>query len=293
MNHAALGSLGKQKARASSEPLSLGLRGRHVIRDIFEAKKTGGRTSKPIWSSNQANSTTQRLLNTQAVTLTKQRTKQQAPKPGYPCSADAARLRLMPNTAAAADPATPTDDHALMQRYQDGDAAAFDQLYQRHKGPLYRYLRRHGLRQASADELFQDIWMKVINAREQWTAEAKFTTWLYRIAHNRIVDEFRRQARRPEAALAEQDELLDSAPNQQAQQQNEDLKRALQIAIASLPVEQRSAFLLKEESGLSLQAIAEIMGVDRETVKSRLRYAVNKLRQQLADQRQEVLHDGA
>src|SRR5512138_1572570 len=80
-------------------------------------------------------------------------------------------------------------DETLMLAYRDGDAGAFDRLYARHKGPVYRYLRRHA--QDQADELAQDVWIRVIHAREGYDVRAKFTTWLYTIAHNRLMDHFR------------------------------------------------------------------------------------------------------
>ena len=82
-------------------------------------------------------------------------------------------------------------DEELMNRYRDGDAHAFEVLYTRHKGPLYRYLLRQCGAAALAEELFQDVWMKLIRARERYEARAKFTTYLYHLAHNRLIDHYR------------------------------------------------------------------------------------------------------
>src|SRR4051812_29685655 len=85
----------------------------------------------------------------------------------------------------------PAADEQLMLDYAAGDAAAFDALYARHKGTLYRFVRRSVMENAQADELFQDVWMRVIEARIRYSPQARFTTWLYAIAHNRIVDHWR------------------------------------------------------------------------------------------------------
>jgi RNA polymerase sigma-70 factor, ECF subfamily len=172
-----------------------------------------------------------------------------------------------------------TTDEALMLAYQAGDAAAFDRLYANHRVALFRFLLRGCNNRAQAEEMFQDVWMSVIRARVNYRVSARFATWLYRIAHNRLVDEYRRQ--RP------QDELDDEHPDdargpEQLALQGEQARR-LQQGLAALPLEQRSAILLQEERGLTLEEIAEVSGVGRETVKSRLRYALQKLREGLAD----------
>jgi len=170
-----------------------------------------------------------------------------------------------------------------MLNYRDGTAAAFDVLYARHKGGLYRYvLRQLNNRQDIANELFQDIWMKLINARVNYQATAKFSTWLYHLAHNRLVDYWRSEKfikhhvefdETSELAL-ETDESSEPHKELQKQQMQQQIKKA----IAELPEEQRSAILLKEEASLSLAEIAEVTGVNRETVKSRLRYGIKRLR---------------
>ena len=83
-------------------------------------------------------------------------------------------------------------DEQLMARYRDGDAAAFDTLYRRHRGPVFRYVKRLAAAGMDAEALFQDAWMRVIQARTQWRRGESFRPWLYRIAHNRVVDELRR-----------------------------------------------------------------------------------------------------
>jgi len=171
-------------------------------------------------------------------------------------------------------------DEDLMLSYRDGNAAAFDVLYTRHKGGLYRYvLRQLNNRQDIANELFQDVWMKLINARENYQATAKFTTWLYHLAHNRLVDHWRSEKNiKSHVEYDETGELPDEHSDPHKELQNSQIQQQIKQAIAELPEEQRSAILLKEEASLSLAEIAEVTGVNRETVKSRLRYGIKRLR---------------
>jgi len=175
-----------------------------------------------------------------------------------------------------------------MLMYRDGDANAFDLLYARHKGALFRYCLRHCRQRSVAEETFQDVWMRVIGARERYEARAKFTTWLYRIAHNRVIDGYRSDnSGRIQSLDGDEPEVepaaspLDEPRRRASSQQQAAQLRAL---LAALPAEQRDVFLLHEETGLSLEAIAEISGVGRETAKSRLRYALSKLRAALKDE---------
>ena len=186
---------------------------------------------------------------------------------------------------------TDPGDEDLMLRYCAGDATAFEALYRRHRGAVYRYLLRQCGNAGNAEELFQDVWLRVVKARTGYEVKARFTTWLYRIAHNRLMDFFRSHAR---ARLESYDDLADEpSGEQQGEQRAEfdsgaeptettlDRKRTaerLVAAIDTLPAAQREAFLLREEGELSLEEIAAATGVNAETAKSRLRYAVAKLR---------------
>lgn len=177
-------------------------------------------------------------------------------------------------------------DETLMLRYRDGDTGAFERLYARHKGSLYRYLLRQCGQPAVAEELFQDVWLKLIAARAGYTVQAKFITWLYRLAHNRLVDYYRASARRVPASCADDcPEWLEApAPAEEQPENREDRRRQaerLLELLAELPEAQREAVLLKEEAGLSLEEIAQATGTGRETVKSRLRYALARLRRGL------------
>jgi RNA polymerase sigma-70 factor, ECF subfamily len=176
-------------------------------------------------------------------------------------------------------------DERLMIHYRDGDAAAFDELYRRHKGGLYRYLLRQCRDAAAAEELFQDIWMNLVRARGHYEASAKFTTYLYRLAHNRLIDHYRKHARG--AAVSFDDENgpeIDepAAPPEEQPEASYEIKQVMEhfiSVLAELPEPQREAFVLQQEGGLSVEEIAAATGVSRETAKSRLRYAMARLRQ--------------
>lgn len=182
-------------------------------------------------------------------------------------------------------------DEALMVRYRDGDAQAFEALYARHKGPLYRYLRRQCEGTAHAEELFQDVWMKLISARDRYEIRAKFTTYLYHLAHNRLIDHYRRtKTGIPISYGDDEDEsLIEQVPDSEVHQPDNDLDRRrlgkrLLERISALPEAQRETFLLREEAGLSLAEIAAATGVNAETAKSRLRYALARLRRELVEE---------
>lgn len=174
-------------------------------------------------------------------------------------------------------------DETLMLAYAAGDAAAFEQLYARHRGKLYRYLQRQLRDNAVADELFQDVWQRVIAARSGWKPDAGFATWLYTIAHHRLGDHWRSLKHRP-SAPADADERMARVADPDTPERvlsEFERRRQLQLALDDLPEEQREVLLLRLEQELTLEEIGTITGVGRETVKSRLRYAMDKLRARL------------
>lgn len=169
-----------------------------------------------------------------------------------------------------------------MLAYAGGDAGAFESLYAKHKGPLYRFVLRSVKTRGEADELFQDVWMKAIEARARYRPQAKFTTWLYTIAHHRLIDHWRSRGLAvvsmddDESTMAEHAAPPDAEPHRVMEAQ-QTLAR-LSAAIAALPLAQREAFLMHHEGELSVAEIAAATGVNEEAAKSRLRYAMNKLR---------------
>ena len=181
-------------------------------------------------------------------------------------------------------------DETLIARYARGDAEAFTALYRRHELRVWRYLERNVQSRAAAEELMQEVWFAVARDAERYRPTARFTTWLFTIARNRMLDLVR--ARRPQVSL---DALGHEAPavverltadrsaGPLAAAENRDQVRALRRALARLPPEQRDAFLLQLEGDLSVEEVAAITGSSFETVKSRLRYARAKLRELLRE----------
>lgn len=175
-------------------------------------------------------------------------------------------------------------DEQLMLRYRDGDAEAFEALYGRHRAQVFRYvLRQVGLRSA-AEEVFQETWMNIIAARSRYRVQARFATFLYHIAHNCVVDHFRRKTPLHLISLDDNaEEAIQVAASERDQPERAVASRQLSAkllnALSLLPPEQREAFLLHQEGGLTLEEIATITSTGRETVKSRLRYALAKLRE--------------
>ena len=180
----------------------------------------------------------------------------------------------------------PGSDEDLMLRYAGGDADAFQQLYERHRGGLYRYFLRQSNRSV-AEELFQDVWTRVIQSRKRYRPKAAFKTWLYTLAHNRLVDHWRREGVRPvEQSASDGDCAAMMAPDtnpgpQRLVDLRDCLEQLLQL-VSDLPDVQRQTFLLRHEAGMSLAQIAAAMNTGAETAKSRLRYAMDRLRAAIA-----------
>ena len=177
-------------------------------------------------------------------------------------------------------------DEQLMLRYAGGDVSAFEQLYARHRRALFGFLRRAMDNPAQAEEAFQEVWSRIIQARARYRPEARFTTWMFQIAHNLLIDGHRRA--RPTQTLDQLDEARIDPEVLRPEQPERTLsdfeeRRRLQRAIDELPEEQRVALQLRLAEELPLEAIASITGVGRETVKSRLRYAMDRLRARLGD----------
>ena len=176
-------------------------------------------------------------------------------------------------------------DEALMARFQEGSATAFDDLVDRHKRPLFAYLHRSLRNPADADDLFQEVFAKVARAAPTWETTARFQTWLYTIARNALIDAARRRKTHPvtspivahgEDGVSEET-LASATPSAVHVLLESEVAAAIEDLVRTLPPDQREAFLLKRE-GLTFEQIGEVTGTPKNTVKSRLRYALDKLR---------------
>jgi len=188
------------------------------------------------------------------------------------------------------------DDGELMLRYAGGDLRAFEALYRRHRNPLYRYLTRHTRDPEMANDLFQEVWSKVIASRSRYEPRAKFSTFLYRIAHNCFIDHCRRSSSRADRMKVDAEDFdlenvlpAPASDRPDARAEHAETVARYNAALASLPPDQRDAFLLYEESGLTLEEVGTITGVSMETAKSRLRYALTKLRAAMSPPREESI----
>ena len=194
--------------------------------------------------------------------------------------------------ASVTDPTTETDE-SLMLRYTAGNLQAFNLLYDRHEMGVWRYVFRSVRVQAVADDLLQDVWFAVARQAPHYQPTAKFKTWLFTMAHNRLVDHFR-TAKNHTSLDADDDADSDSIALVQSLAANsgfgplrrlesKEQAQALLDAIEQLPFAQREAFMLQAEAGMDVQDIAATTGVSFETAKSRLRYARSRLRELLQE----------
>ena len=179
------------------------------------------------------------------------------------------------------------EDAQLMLAYANGEMRAFETLYSRHRAALYRYLVRQARDGEIANDLFQEVWSRVIANRARYEPRAKFRTFLFTLAYNCFIDHCRRVKARPVGLGIEDADAADLLPadedgRPEAVLQRDECSQRYRAALAKLPPEQRDVYLLHEESELSLEEIARVTGVGAETAKSRLRYAVGKLKAALA-----------
>lgn len=183
------------------------------------------------------------------------------------------------------------DDQALLAAFAAGDSRAFARLYERHERPVYRFLRRSLNDHAAADDVMQEVWIAVMRNAPTFEPRARFTTWLYTIVRSRLIDHWR--ARKPWIAI---DDLAANDPDEPAADPSHDWlaadrrmqpevrfdrkaeAQAFVAAVERLPIAQREAFLLHAEAGCSVEEVARLTGVGHETAKSRLRYAMSRLR---------------
>ncbi|MBM4371130.1 MAG: RNA polymerase sigma factor [Deltaproteobacteria bacterium] len=194
---------------------------------------------------------------------------------------------------AGPEPAGPADE-ALMARFIDGDARAFETLVGRHKKPVYHFIYRFVRQREMADEIFQDSLLKVVRAASSYQRGARFTVWLYTIVRNTIYDRLRRERHRrqireldrplePGGGTTLGDTLAGVSPEGEEEARTKQLEDRLATAVARLNPDQREVFLMRQHQGLAFKEIAEIMGCPVNTAKTRMRYALESLQRELAE----------
>jgi RNA polymerase sigma-70 factor, ECF subfamily len=162
---------------------------------------------------------------------------------------------------------TPDSDESLLGRHGRGDVAAFETLYRRNELRTWRFLERYTGNRAAADELLQDVWSIVAKEAANYQPTTRFATWLFAIAHNRLVE--REKASRHAAASATPVSEEEPSP--------------LAKAMAQLPREQRESYLLQLEGELTVEEIAAVTNCAAEMAQARLHYARTKLHELLSE----------
>lgn len=187
-------------------------------------------------------------------------------------------------------------DEMLMVRYQRGDAHAFGELLRRYKTPIYNFVMRHVRQPQTAEDITQDVFLRVVQNAAEFKHEARFSTWLYTIARNLCVDQLRKASHRRHPSLDQPagnsddarplgESISDPHPGASVERRATSNQVADRIvrAVDALPDDQREVFLLREIGNLPFKDIAEIVGVGENTVKSRMRYALERLKQALSE----------
>ncbi len=186
-------------------------------------------------------------------------------------------------------------DEALMIRFQRGDRGAFAALVRRHQTAVYNFALRHLRVQSAAEDVVQDAFVRVVQNAAEFKHEARFTTWLYTIARNLCIDQIRKRALRKHPSLDDPkpgeegdgptlgEQTADGRASVEREATGSELTERIAKAVETLPEEQREVFLMREVANLPFKEIAEITGVPENTVKSRMRYALERLQQALSE----------
>jgi RNA polymerase sigma-70 factor, ECF subfamily len=185
-------------------------------------------------------------------------------------------------------------DIDLLRQYNAGDPDAFLALFHRYRKPLYNFILRNIRYADAAEDLLQDVFVRIIQGAEDFRGESKFTTWLYTIARNLCIDRNRKMVLRRHVSLDERTEtgyrhkdpgaprqVPDETPGVDRNAISNRLRQQIAIAVEALPEEQREVFLMRQLQNLPFQEIAIIVGVSENTIKSRMRYALERLRELL------------
>ncbi len=190
---------------------------------------------------------------------------------------------------------TEETDEALMIRFQAGERSAFPVLVKRYQGPLYNFALRHMRSPGTAEEVVQDAFVRLVQNAADFKHEARFSTWMYTIVRNLCIDQLRKQSLRKHPSLDEAkrtdegegptlgEQTADSRANVERTAVASEIRERVMQAVDALPEEQREVFLMREVSNLPFKEIAEIVGIPENTVKSRMRYALERLQAALRD----------
>jgi RNA polymerase sigma-70 factor (ECF subfamily) len=183
-------------------------------------------------------------------------------------------------------------DELLLAAYRAGDLGAFETLLVRYRGPIFNFLLRSARDRGRAEELYQDVWLRVVERCEEFRGDAKFSTWLYTIARNLCIDHQRKMKFRGHASLdapeprsgqSVGERVSGSGPSTEQLAGGGLVRERIARAVEGLPQEQREVFLLRQLQGLPFKEIAEVVGAPPNTVKSRMRYALERLQDVLSD----------
>jgi RNA polymerase sigma-70 factor (ECF subfamily) len=187
-------------------------------------------------------------------------------------------------------------DEALMLRYQGGDRAAFSVLVRRHKTPVYNFIVRQIRSATVAEDLTQDVFVRVVQSAADFRHSARFSTWAYTIARNLCIDQMRKDKLRrhpslDQAAGTDEDgptlgeRTADVHPSRSVDRSAiwREVGEHIKQAVEELPDDQREVFLLREVANIPFKEIAVMIGIPENTVKSRMRYALERLQRALAE----------
>lgn len=185
-------------------------------------------------------------------------------------------------------------DETLMLRYQQGDRSVFAILVRRHQGPLFNFALRQVRVPQVAEDVVQEAFVRVVQKAPEFKHEARFTTWVYTITRNLCIDHLRKRALRKHPSLDESrgeegdgptlgEQTADPRASVEREATGTELKERIARAVDLLPDDQREVFLMREMSNLPFKDIAEITGVPENTVKSRMRYALERLQEALSE----------
>jgi RNA polymerase sigma-70 factor (ECF subfamily) len=183
-------------------------------------------------------------------------------------------------------------DEVLLGAYGQGDSQAFETLLARYRAPLFTFLLRSARDRGRAEELYQDVWIKVIERCDEFRGDAKFSTWLYAIARNLSIDHQRKMkfrahtsldAIQPTSGQSMGERVANPGPSTAQLALGGLVRERIARAVEGLPEEQREVFLLRQLQGLAFKEIAVVVGVPANTVKSRMRYALERLQHTLSD----------